>query len=81
MYQLIHACELAEITLFCKMVRTRRGLGKAAYEYWQKHGFDAKLRAELNWEADEYRKYEEQHKKHLVALALTLVVNSQGKNF
>ena len=48
------------------MVRTRRGLGKEAYAYWQKHGFDKKLRAELNWEADEYRKYEEeQHKKQL----------------
>ena len=48
------------------MARTRRGLGKAAYAYWQKHGFDTKLRAELNWGADEYQRYEEeQHKKHL----------------
>ena len=45
------------------MVRTSRGLGKAAYAYWQKHGFDVKLRAELNWEADEYRKYEEEQCK------------------
>ena len=48
------------------MVRTRRGLGKAAYAYWQKYGFDAKLRAELNWEADDYWKYEEEQcKEHL----------------
>ena len=45
------------------MVRTRKGLGKEAYAYWQKHGFDMILRAELNWEEDEYRKYEEQCKK------------------
>ena len=48
-------CELVEITLILdKMVRTRKGLGKEAYAYWQKHGFDAKLRAELKWEEDEY---------------------------
>ena len=48
------------------MARTTRGLGKEDYAYWQKHDFDKKLRAELNWEADEYSKYEEeQHKKQL----------------
>ena len=48
------------------MARTRKGLGKVAYAYWQKYGFDMKLRAELNWEADEYKAYEEQQcKKHL----------------
>ena len=46
------------------MVRTRKGLSKEAYTYWQKHGFDVKLRAELNWKEEEYIKYEEeQHKK------------------
>ena len=60
------------------MVRTRRGLGKEAYAYWQKHGFDKKLRAELNWEASEYRKYEEeQHKKQ----HSTLVENSQESSW
>ena len=33
------------------------------YVYWQKHGFDEKLRAQLNWSSDEYRKYEEQQHK------------------
>ena len=45
------------------MARTRKGLSKEAYAYWQKHGFDAKLRAELNWKEDEYRKYEEEQCK------------------
>ena len=45
------------------MVRTRKGLGKEAYAYWLKHGFDAKLRAELNWKEEEYRKYEEEQCK------------------
>ena len=56
------------------MARTRRGLGKEAYAYWQKHGFDKKLRAELNWEAHEYRK--KNNIKSNVQ-ALTLVENSQ----
>ena len=42
------------------MVRTRKGLSKEAYTYWQKHGFDTKLRAELNWKEEEYIKYEEE---------------------
>ena len=45
------------------MVRTRKGLGKEAYAYWQKHGFDAKLRAEIEWEEDEYQRYEEEQCK------------------
>ena len=65
MFELILACELAEITLICKMARTRRGLAHPQYLYWQKHGFDEKLRAQLNWSSDEYRQYEEQQcKKH-----------------
>ena len=48
-------------------MRSRRGLGREAYAYWQKHGFDKKLRAELNWEADEYRKYEEEQRKKQLA--------------
>ena len=45
------------------MVRTRKGLGKEAYAYWLKHGFDVKLRAELNWTEEEYGKYEEEQCK------------------
>ena len=48
------------------MARMRKGLRKGAYAYWLKHGFDVKLRAELNWTEEEYRKYEEQHKKKRV---------------
>ena len=45
------------------MARTRKGLGRAAYAYWIKHGFDAKLKAELQWMEDEYATYEKQHHK------------------
>ena len=45
------------------MVRTRKGLSKEAYAYWQKHFFDMKLRAELNWKEEEYIKYEEEQCK------------------
>ena len=45
------------------MAKTRKGLGRVAYEYWIKHGFDAKLRAELNWKEEEYAAYEKQHSK------------------
>ena len=38
-------------------------MSKEAYAYWQKHGFDAKLRAELQWMEDEYTVYEKQHHK------------------
>ena len=48
------------------MARTRKGLSNEAYDYWLKHGFDAKLRAELKWTEEEYRKYEEQCKKKCV---------------
>ena len=41
----------------------RKGLSKEAYAYWLKHGFDVKLRAELNWTEEEYRKYEEEQRK------------------
>ena len=50
------------------MARTKHGLAKAEYEFWQKHGFDATLRAKLKWTSNEYKAYEEQqHKKHLTA--------------
>ena len=45
------------------MARTRKGLGRVAYAYWIKHGFDAKLRAELQWMEDEYITYENKHHK------------------
>ena len=45
------------------MARTRKGLGRVAYAYWIKQGFDAKLRAELQWMEDEYNEYEKQHHK------------------
>ena len=38
-------------------------LGRVAYAYWIKHGFDAKLRAELQWTEDEYTAYGNQHCK------------------
>ena len=48
------------------MAKTRKGLGRVACEYWIKHGFDAKLRAELKWIEDGYTTYEKQHhKKHM----------------
>ena len=48
------------------MARTRKGLGRAAYAYWIKHGFDAKLKAELQWVEDKYATYDKQHhKKHM----------------
>ena len=43
------------------MAKTRKGLGRVAYEYWVKHGFDEKLRAELKWMEEEYAAYEKQH--------------------
>ena len=50
------------------MAKTRKGLGRVAYEYWIKHGFDAKLHAELKWMEEEYAAYDKQHsKKHRVA--------------
>ena len=52
------------------MARTKHGLAKAEYEYWQKYGFDATLRAKLKWTSDEYKAYKEQQcKKHLTAPA------------
>ena len=45
------------------MAKTRRGLGRVAYAYSIKHGFDAKLRAELKWTEDKYAAYEKQHVK------------------
>ena len=45
------------------MARTRRGLGREAYAHWIKHGFDAKLRVELQWMEDEYTEYKKQHCK------------------
>ena len=45
------------------MAKTRKGLGRVAYEYWIKHGFDVKLRAELKWTEDEYAMYKKQHHK------------------
>ena len=60
------------------MARMRKGLSKEAYAYWLKHGFDAKLRAELNWTEEEYRKYEEeQHKKKCAAADIA----DQGRKF
>ena len=50
------------------MARTRKGLGRVAYAHWIQHGFDAKLKAELQWTEDEYTEYEKQHrKKHVSA--------------
>ena len=43
------------------MAKTRKGLGRVAYEYWVKHGFDEKLRAELKWMEEEYAAYKKQH--------------------
>ena len=43
------------------MAKTRKGLGREAYEYWVKHGFDEKLRAKLKWMEEEYAVYEKQH--------------------
>ena len=45
------------------MARTRRGSGRVAYAHWIKHGFDVKLRAELQWMEDKYTEYEKQHCK------------------
>ena len=45
------------------MAKTRKGLGRVVYEYWVKHGFDEKLRAELKWMEEEYAAYEKQHNK------------------
>ena len=45
------------------MAKTRKGLGRVAYEYWIKHGFDEKLHAELKWMEEEYATYEKQHNK------------------
>ena len=45
------------------MAKTRKGLGRVAYEYWIKHGFDAKLCVELNWMEEEYTAYKKQHSK------------------
>ena len=45
------------------MAKTRKDLGRVAYAYWIKHGFDAKLRAELQWMEDEYAAYKKQHVK------------------
>ena len=49
------------------MARTRKGLGRAAHAYWIKHGFEVKLRAELQWMEDEYTTYEKQHHKKCVS--------------
>ena len=43
------------------MAKTRKGLGRVAYEYWVKHGFDEKLCAELKWTEEEYTAYKKQH--------------------
>ena len=48
------------------MARTRKGLGRATYAHWIKHGFNVKLEAELQWTEDEYTAYEKQHHKKCV---------------
>ena len=48
------------------MAKTRKGLGRVAFEYWIKHGFDVKLQAELKWMEDEYAMYENHHKKQRI---------------
>ena len=60
------------------MARTRRGLGKEAYAYWQKHGFDEKLRAELNWRLMSTENMKKNNVKSILQ-ALTLVENSQER--
>ena len=49
------------------MARARKGLGKVAYAHWIKYGFNAKLRAELQWMEDKYTTYEKQHCKKCVS--------------
>ena len=52
------ACTLIQTTHFLIMAKTKKTLQKEEKIYWEKHGFDDKLRRQLNWKQWEYNVYE-----------------------